>query len=477
MKDNKRKQIVVIGAGPAGLACAHEILKRKENNIKLVVIEKSNNIGGLSKTTKYKNHYFDVGPHRFYTKNNEVFKYWKDLLGKDFKKVKRLTSILYKNKKFLYPVDIIDVLKKLGIKESFESVLSFIYSKLTLTKLEPKTFEDWIVKNFGKKLYLIFFKTYTEKIWGIPCNQIGAEWAAQRIKNLNFVETIKTYLFGQKKRKVKTLVNEFYYPLKGAGLMYQEISRRIKKLGGKILLDSEVDRIFHDEKKIKGVSFRKGKKNIKIKVNHLFSSMPLTYFILSLEPQPNKEILESVKKLYFRDHITVDLISKKKDLFPDNWIYIHSPELKMARVTNYNNFSKNMSSKGSSALSVEYFSFKNDELWKMDDDLLVELAKDELEKAGLVKKRYILDGFVVRETESYPTYYLGYKSHFNRLKNYVSKFKNLSLVGRGGMYRYNNMDHSIYSGMLAGRNYCSGKNKYDLWSIKEDAEYLEIKKQ
>lgn len=473
----KKKQLLVIGAGPAGLSCAHEILKEKvSNNFDLVVIDKNSRVGGLAGTTKYKNHYFDVGPHRFYTKNQEVLKFWKNLLGSDFKKVKRLTRILYRNKLFLYPLDIKDVLKKLGFKDSLESIFSFLYAKFSLRNFEPKTFEDWITKNFGRKLYSIYFETYTEKLWGIPCNQISAEWAAQRIKNLDFIEVVKTSFFGEKKRKAKTLVDEFYYPVKGAGMMYEEIAKRIKRLGGKIILGSEVYEITRQGGKITSISYKSGKKSTKVKVDYLFSSMPLTHFTLALKPKPSKEVLESAKKLYFRDHITVNLIANKEDIFADNWIYVHSPELKMARVANYSNFSKSMATGNSTALSVEYFAFQNDKLWGRDDSSLIELAKDELEQAGFVKKSHIKDGFVVRETESYPTYYLGHKNHHARLKNYVSKYKNLELLGRGGLYKYNNMDHAIYSGLLAGRNYLSKENKYDLWSINEDAEYLEEKK-
>jgi protoporphyrinogen oxidase len=460
--------ICIIGAGPSGLGCAYELQKLGCKD-RIILFDKNDRVGGLARSTPYKHHYFDIGPHRFYTKNAEVLRFWKNILKRDFVEVKRLTRILYKNKLFLYPVRLMDVVEKLGMLESLKCLISFLWVKISLRNLVPKTFEEWITKHFGKKLYSIFFKTYTEKVWGIPCGKIGAEWASQRIKNLNFYEVVKNAIFGERVRKAKSLIDTFYYPKKGAGYFYEKLAGLIKKNKGSIFLNREITSIHWSANRIKSVE------NIAIK--YLFSSMPITSFIHALNPKPPRSVLLAAKKLYFRDHITVNLIVDRTNLFPDNWIYVHSPEVQMARVTNYNNFIKHQTSnvKLQTAISVEYFVFKDDKLWTMKDEELIELAKKELEKVGLVKEKDIMGGFVVKESESYPTYYLGHKKYFDILKNYVSRFENLQLIGRGGMYKYNNMDHAIYSGMLAARNFVTGKKTYDVWQINEDAEYLESK--
>lgn len=476
-KKQKTPKVIIIGAGPAGLSCAYELLNSTpKKDLELTVLDKNNQVGGLSRTEKFKGFLFDIGPHRFYTKNKEVLSLWQQVLGKDFISVNRLTRIFYENKFFLYPVEFIDVLKKLGIKDSVKSAISYIKAKLFLTSLKPKTFEEWITKNFGQKLYSIFFKTYTEKVWGIPCNQIGAEWASQRIKNLDFFQTLLTAVFGQKTNKTKTLINQFNYPLYGAGYFYQMLSNSVIQKGGGVLLSSTVTKIYHQNNKITAVEYIQHSKKTKISVDYLFASLPLTHFIQALNPKPNPEVLRLANQLYYRDHITVNLIINKAHLFSDSWIYIHSPKVQMARIANYSNFSKKMvKEQNHSAISVEYFVFQSDNLWKLSNQQLQELAIKELGKLNILNWDEVVDGFVVRETESYPTYYLGYQDALEKLKSYVEQFTNLQMIGRGGMYKYNNMDHSIYSGQLAAKNYLAGKKIYDLWAINEDAEYLETK--
>lgn len=466
-----KNKVLIIGAGPAGLACANELVKNK-TSCSIVVVDKNERVGGLSRTHEYNDLLFDVGPHRFFTKNDEVLSFWKNALGKDFLDVSRLTRIIYKNKLFLYPIQIGDVLKKMGIKESIESLVGYAQARIFLKNEQTKTFEQWITKNFGKKLFRTFFKTYTEKVWGIPCNQIGAEWASQRIKNLSVYEVVKTALLGDKSRNAKSLVSRFNYPKYGAGHIYEKIAEEISDRV-KYNLCSEVTKIKHKNGKIVAVEYNTSGKTINIEADYFFSSMPLTHFIDRLDPKPHSKIIEANKKLYYRDHITVNLIVKR-NIFPDNWIYVHSPELKMARATSYYNFSKKMSRRGLYGVGIEYFVFKGDEIWSMDDQELVKFGKKELVKAGLMDEKDYVEGFVMRETEAYPTYYLGYKKYFGKVKDYLNSFSNLQPIGRGGLYKYNNMDHSIYSGMLAARNFLKGAN-YDIWEINEDAEYHEEK--
>ena len=468
----RKNNIIIIGAGPAGLSCAYKLI-HNTNNARITLFEKNSLVGGLARTYKFKDFFFDIGPHRFFTKNIIIENIWKKILGSQLISVKRSTSILFKNTFFKYPITI-DAIIKLGFFDSLACLYSYLKARVVYSKVKPKTFEEWVTKYFGKKIYTIFFKTYTEKVWGIPCNKIGAEWAAQRIKNLDFTQVILNILL--RKNKVKTLADKFYYPVQGAGMFYSKISSLIKNKGIAIELEKKVSEIICHDNKVTKIMYSGKKRRKYINVDYLFSSMPITQLILSLKPIPPKVVLYAAKKLYFRDHITVNFIVKNINLFIDNWIYIHSPEVAMARVTNYNSFSRRSLKKKYAAISVEYFVFKDDAIWKLTDDQIMKLAVSELVKVRLISKTMIRDGFVVRETESYPTYYLGHKKYFNIIKNYVKKIKNVSFIGRGGMYKYNNMDHSMLSGILAAENYIANQELHNIWEINEDRDYIEAYK-
>jgi len=473
------KKYTIIGAGPSGLAAGLELSK---HNGQVVIFDKNEVVGGLARTHRHKGYSFDVGPHRFYTKNSEVLALWKEILKDEFIEVDRLTRIYYKNRLFQYPIQFHDLLNTLTPWEITKISSSYLFASIFYRFRKPETFEDWIVKNFGRTLYEMFFKTYTEKVWGIPCDQIGAEWAAQRIKNLNFFEAARNALSKNrnKNNKVKSLVEKFYYPRHGAGQMHEVMAERIQKSGGKIHLKSRIKKInHHNFTRVDNIVVTdENNKPKTVPVDHLLSSMPITEFIDCLEPAPSKKIINASKALYYRDHITVNLVINRANLFKDNWIYVHSPEVKMARVANYNNFSKDMlANKNSSAISVEYFVFQKDQLWQMKDKDIIKLAIDELIKMNLLKKKeHVVSGFVIRETESYPTYYMGHQEHFDVIKNFVKKFENVELIGRGGQYKYNNMDHAVYSGLLAAKKML-GTSNLDPWAVNEDAEYLEEKRQ
>jgi protoporphyrinogen oxidase len=467
------KNLVIIGGGPAGLGAAYKLSLniKKIKDYSLILIDKNERLGGLSRSFYYKGYFFDVGPHRFYTKNKIILNLWKQILKKDFQEISRLTRILYDNKLYNYPIEIKDVIYKLGFQKNIKCFLSFLKSKIFITKNKTDTFEGYITNHFGEELYKIFFKTYTEKVWGIPCSQISAKWASQRIKNLNFIEIIKSSLFKNNSSKAKSLVRFFYYPKNGAGSMYEKIGKIITQKGAIIFLNSKVKEIYHQKNKITKIVFETRKREKSYAVDYLFSSMPINRFVLALRPKPPKEILQAAKKIYFRDHITVNFLLEKEP-FPDNWIYVHSPNLKMARITNYNSF-VNKDKKSKTPISVEYFCFKKDKLWQMSDKDLIKFAKKELIQAGFAKEVDIKDGFVIREVDAYPVYYLDYQKEFNILKEYLSNFLNLTLIGRGGMYKYNNMDHSLLMGILAAENFLNSNKKYDLWQINEDDKYLE----
>ena len=467
----KNYPCIILGAGPAGLGAATELAHHGVNNI--LIVDRNKNIGGLSRTEVFDDIKFDIGPHRFFTKNKEVNTLWHNTLGEKFIPVKRLTRIYYNNRYFNYPIKPLNVILNLGPIELCQSMCSYLYTRID-KKNNPETFEDWIVQKFGWKLYRTFFKTYTEKVWGIPCNQIGAEWAAQRIKGLDITELIKGAL-NIGKNRVKTLVEEFDYPLSGAGQMYEVMYEKISS-NAEIMMKSEVLSFNHRDYTIESVDVMSEGEKINIKGSYFFSSVPLTHFFKLLNPPLDKEeVKKASQALYYRDHITVNLLIDREDLFPDQWIYIHSPDVKMARLANYNNFSKAMVNyKKKTAISVEYFVFKGEDIWNKSDEDLKKLAVEELISLKLIEKNSVENSWVVRETESYPTYYLGFQESYDILKKEINKFKNLQPIGRGGMYKYNNQDHSLLSGLMAAKNYVNPEGTtYNLWDINIDAEYHE----
>jgi len=469
----KNYKCCIIGTGPAGLGAAIELKKNGIDDI--IMIDRNKKIGGLSRTDVIDGIRYDVGPHRFYTNSKEINRIWHETLGKDFIPVNRLTRIYYKNKYFLYPINAIDSLSKLGLIESLYALFSFVHSKTFHHNSQPATFENWVIQRFGKKLYKTFFKTYTEKVWGISCDQIGAEWAAQRIKGLDIMQIINNALLGSsKKNKIKTLVENFNYPILGAGQMYEAMTDNLVAQGVEILLDTEVVAIHHDNYKVNSIDVITSQGNkINISAEQYFSSIPMTRFFKMLHLPLSEPIQTAADTLYFRDHITVDLLVNQDDLFPDQWIYIHSPDVKMVRLANYKNFSKAMGCKNKTPLSVEYFVFQHENIWKYSDESIQSLAIEELEYLGIVKKETIEKANIVRETETYPSYFLGFQEPYKVLKKYLDQFINLCPIGRGGLYKYNNQDHSILSGLCAARNYIKLKQYpyYNIWDINTDSEY------
>lgn len=471
--NSKSYECCIIGAGPAGLGLAYELVKYGVTDI--LIIDKNKRIGGLARTDILDGNRFDIGPHRFFTKNKEVDQIWHDTLGSDFQPVSRLTRIYYKNKYFNYPIKPADVLIKLGFLNSVNSVLSFLSSQIS-KRNKPITFEDWIVQKFGRKLYETFFKTYTEKVWGVPCNQIGAEWAAQRIKDLDVFEVLKNALFGDKKKKIKTLVEEFDFPVLGAGQMYETMCDKLVSQGVELMLESKVIRFNRKDNVIKSIDVLKPNgKEININAKQFFSSVPLAHYFRMLNPAESHQILDSAEMLRYRDHITVDLLIGREKVFFDQWIYVHSPDIQIARIANYKNFSKKMvKDQNKTALSVEYFASISDNLWNKTDEFLSAMAINELERMRLIKRGEVEKHWVVRETEAYPIYYLGFQDHYNLLKSRIDQFVNFYSIGRAGMHKYNNQDHSLISGVLAARNYLKlPGSPYVLWDINVDAEYHE----
>ena len=470
INENPRSyECCIIGAGPAGLGAALELTRHGITNI--LIIDKNKSAGGLARTDIFNGIRFDTGPHRFFTKNSEIDKIWRDTLGEDFKPVSRLTRICYKNKYFKYPIEPLDVLLRLGPLTPLQVILSFIFSQICKTG-KIVSFEDWIVKKFGRKLYEIFFKTYTEKVWGIPCDEIASEWASQRIKDWDTLEIIKNYFVKKDEKNVRTLIKEFCYPVLGSGQMYEAMCDKIASQGAELMLDSQAVGFNHLDNVIQSMDIvqHDGHK-INIAAKCFFSSIPMANFFKALNPQISNN---SICKLRYRAHITVDLIVNKQCLFRDQWIYVHSSDVKMARIANYNNFSKAMlGGRNKTAISVEYFVFETDNLWNASDEFIIDLAINELIKTGLIKKPDEIEkALVVREAQAYPVNYVGFQEHLDSLRSAIDKFINFYPIGRAGMHKYINQDHALISGILAARNYLKlPGSPYALWDINVDSDY------
>lgn len=459
---------IIIGAGPAGLTAAYQLVKR---NIRPIVIEKSNQVGGLARTEDYKGYRFDIGGHRFFTHLQEVEQLWEEVLGEEFIKVARLSRIYYQGRYFNYPLNIFNTLSNLGIVESLLILLSYFKAKLW-PHPEEKTFEHWVINRFGQRLYQKFFKTYTEKVWGILCTTIQADWAAQRIKGLSLKTVVSNALFSNNHNRAKTLIHEFHYPVLGPGIMWQRFQELIEGQGGVTHLNSEVVRFKLKGNRIQEVSLIQGEKTIGIPGENFFSSIPLTELIFRLDPPAPNEVLVAAHHLTYRSFVLVGLIINRGDLFPDQWIYVHSPEVKVGRIQNFRNWSPKMvPDPKKTSLGMEYFCTEGDEIWRMPDIELLKLAKRELVHLGMAEAAEVEDGVVYRQPKAYPVYNNDYQQHLQVIQRFLVTIENLQTIGRNGLHRYNNQDHSMLTGMLAVANILGAK--HDLWELNKNQEYLE----
>ena len=465
---NQDKNVVVIGGGPAGLTAAYELTKLGRSSI---VIEKQDKVGGIARTENYKDFYFDMGGHRFFTKSSEVKKMWHEILKDDFIRRPRLSRIYYKKKFFYYPLKPLNALMGLGLVESVLIILSYFRWHFFPYRKED-TFEQWVTNRFGKRLFLTFFKSYTEKVWGIPCSELKAEWAAQRIKDLS-LKTALLNMFFTSKNTIKTLIEEFDYPRLGPGMMWNAVKDRIERQGSTVRLNSDVTKICRRGNRIESVILSNNGHSEVIKSANFISSMPVTELIKKLDPPAPAPVLRAAEQLHYRDFLTVCLIIDKPDLFPDNWIYIHDPEVKVGRIQNFKNWSPDMiPDAAATSLGLEYFCTEGEELWNTPDTELIELGKREVERIGLANAADISDGCVVRVPKAYPVYDSDYSEYLTTLRKFVESLENVQTVGRNGLHRYNNQDHAMLTGMLAVRNLVLGEHN-DLWSVNTDQEYHE----
>jgi protoporphyrinogen oxidase len=463
------KRVVVIGGGPAGLTAAHELITKY--GVHTTVLEKLDKVGGISRTENYKGYFFDMGGHRFYTKSKEVQNFWRSILDKDFLLRPRLSRIYYETKFFNYPLKPLNALMGLGIWQSFLVIMSYLRWQLFPYKVE-ESFEQWVTNRFGKRLFSIFFKSYTEKVWGISTSELKAEWAAQRIKDLSLRSAIVNMFF-KNGNDITTLIEQFHYPSRGPGMLWTEVANQIEQQGGEVQLHSNVVAINRNCSRIESVVVeRNGERQI-VEGTDFISTMPIPVFIKSLNPPAPAAIQEAAQKLKFRDFLTVCLIIDKPELFPDNWIYIHYPQVKVGRIQNFKNWSPHMVPDPSkTSLGLEYFCNQGDSLWNMSDADLVELAKRELSTIGVAAYEDIEDGCVFRVEHTYPVYDSDYKQYLACLREYMATFENFQTIGRNGLHRYNNQDHAMLTGMFAVRNMMLGECN-DLWVVNAEQEYHE----
>lgn len=459
-------RVVIIGAGPAGLTAAYALVKRGERP---AVLERERQVGGIARTEVYKGYRFDIGGHRFFTKVPEVEALWRELLGSEFIRVPRLSRIYYEGRYYNYPLEPLNALSNLGLIESCRIMLSYFKWRLFPHPVE-ETFEQWVMNRFGGRLYARFFKTYTEKVWGIPCKQIRADWAAQRIKGLDLRKAITNALFGV--GEAKTLIKEFDYPRLGPGQMWETCAERVRAGGGEVRLGVDVVRLLHRGGRIEAVVAHEDSEPIEYRGRHFLSSMALPALVARLDPPAPPEVLEAARRLRHRDFLIVCLLVNRAELFPDNWIYIHSPEVKVGRIQNFKNWSRDMvPDPSTTSLGMEYFCTVGDAIWEMTDAELIALARRELEQLGLAKASEVFDGTVVRQRAAYPVYDGTYREALAVIRPYLQQFENLQTMGRNGLHRYNNQDHSMLCALRAVDNLYGAR--HDIWNINTERSYHE----
>jgi protoporphyrinogen oxidase len=458
--------VVVIGAGPAGLTSAYGLARQ---GLPPLVLERSGRVGGIARTEEYRGYRFDIGGHRFYTKVEQVETLWSDMLNGDLRKTPRLSRIYHRGRFFAYPLQMRDALQKLGVAESALVVLSYLKARVFPTPVE-ESFEQWVTNRFGQRAYKTFFQGYTEKVWGIPCTAIRADWAAQRIKGLSVWSVIKHALGS--KGDIKTLIDEFDYPRLGPGMMWDRFRDAVEAGGGQVALHADVTSIEREGNHIKSVQVRHNGQAQKIIADQFISSMSVQDLILRMRPAAPDAVLEAARRLHYRAFILVGVILDQPKLFPDNWIYVHSPDVKVGRIQNYRNWSPDLvPDAGKTSLGMEYFCEEGDEMWETPDAELIALAARELDYLRLADSGKLEDGVVFRQSAAYPVYDAEYRANLDVIRRYLATIDNLQTIGRNGTHHYNNMDHSMLTGMLAARNVMG--EHHDLWDVNTDQSYGE----
>ena len=474
----RRVDVAIIGAGPAGLTAGYLLTRQ---GLSVAIIEKdATYVGGISRTVEHEGYRFDIGGHRFFSKSQQVVDLWNEILPDDFIQRPRMSRIYYEGKFYSYPLRAFEALRNLGLLRSTACMASYVWRKLFPIK-DVRSFEDWTTNQFGKKLYSIFFKTYTEKVWGMPCNEMSADWAAQRIKGLSLwgavVDGMKRSL-GLNRRPndgqaIKTLLETFRYPRLGPGMMWEAARDKIVAAGGEVAMGHALKQLASDGQGGWRMTATGPEGDLTIRAAHAISSAPMRELAARLHPLPATTL--NASQLKYRDFLTVALMIRSEDLFPDNWIYIHDSKVKVGRVQNFRSWSPEMVPDADVAcVGLEYFCFEGDGLWSSADADLIELAKREMAILGLVDPAKVVGGAVVRQEKAYPVYDEDYAANVAAMRHELEeRYPTLHLVGRNGMHRYNNQDHAMMTAMLTVENIRAGRRVYDTWCVNEDAEYHE----
>jgi len=463
-------EVVVIGAGPAGLTAAYELARR---GMACTVLEADDTVGGISRTVERDGWRFDIGGHRFFTKVRAVEEFWHEILsGEEFMLRPRMSRIYYRGKYYDYPLKPLNALRNLGFAESFRCICSYALVRVRPPK-DQSTFEGWVAARFGWRLYEHFFKTYTEKVWGFPGSALQADWAAQRIKNLTLVNAVRNALFPKHgQREITTLIDQFEYPRLGPGMMWERCRDKVEQGGCNVVMQAPVSRIRRSDGRVVAVESVSGGTTTEYSASAVISSMPLSALVTAMDPPAPPSIREAAAGLHYRDHLTVALVVPEEAGFPDNWVYVHDPGVKVGRVQNFGRWSPYMVKDGRTCLGFEYFVFEGDELWCLPDGQLVDLARAELGQLGLADPKSVETGYVVRMPKAYPYYDADYKANVDAIRRWLEdNVPNVYPVGRNGMHRYNNQDHSMFTAMLTVENLTGAS--HDVWSVNVEEEYHE----
>ena len=472
--------VVIIGGGPGGLTAGY-LLTKKRRDLSVVIVEKDPTyVGGISRTERHEGHYFDIGGHRFFSKSSEVVALWHELLPDEFIERPRSSRIYYGNRFYRYPLDGFEALRNLGLFESARCVLSYLAARMKPVH-EAKTFHDWVANQFGERLFSIFFKTYTEKVWGMSCDEISADWAAQRIKGLSLSTAIydamrRSLGISRSAQKVKTLIESFHYPLRGPGMLWEAAAQKTVHQGGRLLMGHAASSLRYDAARHlwEIETTTGGSAGVTLVARHVICTAPLRETIQMMKPEPRTK--RAAEALRYRDFLTVAVMLNGRASFDDNWIYIHDPSVKVGRIQNFASWSPHMvpDSERCGCLGLEYFCFEGDMLWESSDEALTELAIEELTRIGLATRAQIRGARVVRQPKAYPVYDDRYRESVEAIRaDLAANFPNLHLVGRNGMHKYNNQDHAMMTAMLTVENILAGTQVHDVWRVNDDAEYHE----
>lgn len=471
----KPEKTIILGAGPAGMACAMELSKAGQQ---CTIFEKESRVGGLATTLIYDEDgevfRTDIGPHRFFSKNKYLYEFIENLIHEKWIEVPRQTRQFINGKFYDYPIKPLQAFRNIGVVNAGAMMLSYIPAlfKYKIMKRPIRNFEDYIVANFGRRLGEFNMLNYTEKIWGVPCTRLHPDWATQRISGLNFASVIKKMLKIGAKESPKSMVDSFYYPQYGTGLIYQTIAEKIQKKGSHIKLESIPTKIEHKDGKITKVTIQRGKKSQAYKPEWLVTSIPMTEFMKLLSPAPPQEVMKAVSNLKWRSQTYLFITLNKESVTKDNWIYFPDKKVPFGRVAEMKNFSKDMAPKDKTSLFVEFFVNEGDKIWNMDADELFNLAMPHFEKFGFFKREDVRKYYLIKKKNNYPLYDMTYKENLKKVQQYLDSFSNLQYIGRPGRFRYNNQDHSLEMGMLAAKGIIDGK-RYNMDEIGNEKEYFE----